>query len=228
MPDFNQIGATVRSRAARELRDRILTGRLPAGTRLDLDQITQEFGTSRTPVREALLELSYEGLVAVAPRSGITVLGITPEDAVDSFAVLAALSGKAAEWAAARITPETLVVLRQLAREVHDADDVVAANWRFHRAVNQASGSRRLLVHLRQAVRAVPTSYFELFPAQERKSRADHAALLRAIGDGDGAAARLLAESHVLDAGAALGDWLRGRLTSSDRPTGVPGVPRVP
>lgn len=211
MSDFNPIGGTVRSRAARELRDRILTGRLPAGTRLDLDEITREFGTSRTPVREALLELSYEGLVAVAPRSGITVLGITPDDAVDSFAVLAALSGKAAEWAATRITPDELVTLRRLAGEVHGSDDVVAANWRFHRAVNRASGSRRLLVHLRQAVRAVPGSYFELFPAQERRSRKDHAALLAAIGRGDTARARTLAESHVLDAGAALGDWLRGR-----------------
>ena len=51
------MGGTVRARAARELRDRILTGRLQPGTRLDLDEITREFGTSRTPVREALLAL---------------------------------------------------------------------------------------------------------------------------------------------------------------------------
>jgi DNA-binding GntR family transcriptional regulator len=212
MSDFNRIGETVRSRAARELRDRILTGRLRPGARLDLDQITREFGTSRTPVREALLELSYEGLVSVAPRSGITVLGITPEDAVDSFAVLAALSGKAAEWATARITTDDLAELHRLADAVEDAEDVVAANWRLHRAVNRASGSHRLLVHLRQAVRAVPSSYFELFPAQEERSRTEHAALLRAMRRGDGAKARVLAEAHVLEAGDALGDWLRGRL----------------
>ena len=82
----------------------MLTGRLRPGDRLDLDEITEEFGISRTPVREALLELSYEGLVTVTPRSGITVVGISPEDAVDNFAVLAALAGKAAEWATSRIT----------------------------------------------------------------------------------------------------------------------------
>ena len=211
MSDFNPMGETVRSRATRELRDRILTGRLKAGARIDLDEITREFGISRTPVREALLELSYEGLVAVAPRSGITVLGITPDDAVDSFAVLAALAGKAAQWAAERITAEELAELRRLARSVEESQDVLAANWQFHRAVNVASGSRRLLVHLRQAVRAVPASYFELFPAQERRSRAEHAALLRAIGSGDALKARTLAEAHVLDAGAALGDWLRNQ-----------------
>ena len=53
------ISGTVRERAARELRDRILTGTLAAGSRLDLDAITEEFATSRTPVREALLELSF-------------------------------------------------------------------------------------------------------------------------------------------------------------------------
>ena len=49
--DGIDIAGTVRERAARELRDRILTGALPAGTRLDLDAITKEFATSRTPVR---------------------------------------------------------------------------------------------------------------------------------------------------------------------------------
>jgi DNA-binding GntR family transcriptional regulator len=220
MSDINRMNETVRTRAARELRDRILTGRLTPGSRLDLDQITREFGTSRTPVREALLELSHEGLVAVAPRSGITVLGISPEDAVDSFAVLAALSGKAAEWATARVGPEELAELQRLAAAVEDADDMVAANWRFHRAVNQASGSRRLLVHLRQAVRAVPSSYFELFPAQEERSRAEHAALIGAMRRGDAVKARALAEAHVFEAGGALGDWLRTR-HAADRQGGA-------
>ncbi|MGO9027296.1 MAG: GntR family transcriptional regulator [Acidimicrobiales bacterium] len=209
MSDIKSIGGTVRSRAARELRDRVLTGRLHPGDRLDLDEITEEFGISRTPVREALLELSYEGLVTVAPRSGITVIGITPEDAVDNFAVLAALAGKAAEWASSRITGPQLDELDRLAAAVTEDGDVVDANRRFHRAVNLAAGSPRLLTYLRQAVRVVPVSYFTLVPEQGRRSRADHAELLDAIGRGDTAAARTIAETHVLDAGAALGDWMR-------------------
>ena len=209
MSDFKSIGGTVRSRAARELRDRVLTGQLRPGDRLDLDEITEEFGISRTPVREALLELSYEGLVVVTPRSGITVVGISPEDAVDNFAVLAALAGKAAEWATSRITGPQLNELHRLADAVTTDPDVVDANRRFHRAVNLAAGSPRLLTYLRQAVRVVPGSFFTLFPEQERRSRADHAALLDAIGRGDAASARTIAEAHVLDAGAALGDWMR-------------------
>jgi len=84
----------------------------------------------------------------------------------------------------------------------------VVANRRFHRAVNLASGSPRLLTYLRQAVRVVPGTYFELFPEQKRRSRTEHAALLEAIGRGDAPAARAIAEAHVLDAGAALGQWL--------------------
>ena len=212
-----KLAATVRSRAATELRDRILTGRLPRGTRIDLDQLSEEFGISRTPVREALLELSYEGLVAVAPRSGITVLGITPDDAIDNFAVLAALSGKAAEWATARVTPEQLGELRALADAITGAADVVAANQRFHRALNLASGSPRLLLHLRQAVRVVPASYFELFPEQEARSRREHEALLDAMAKGDTVGARSIAEAHVLDAGEALRRWLEEQDATTTR-----------
>ena len=110
--DGVDIAGTVRERAARELRDRILTGALPAGTRLDLDAITKEFATSRTPVREALLELSYDGLVRVAPRSGITVIGMSPEDVLDSFTILGVLTGQAAAWAAQRVTDEGIQRLR--------------------------------------------------------------------------------------------------------------------
>jgi DNA-binding GntR family transcriptional regulator len=206
--DIKLITETVRAQAANELRDRILTGRLRPGDRLELDSLSAEFGTSRTPIREALLELSYEGLVAITPRSGIAVIGITPQDAVDNFAVLAALAGKAAEMAASRVTPGELGELQRLAGAIDGSEDVVLANRRFHRALNQASRSPRLLTYLRQAVRVVPGNYFDLFPEQERRSRREHAALLDALVRRDGPAARILAEEHVLAAGEALGQWL--------------------
>jgi DNA-binding GntR family transcriptional regulator len=155
--------------------------------------------------------LSYEGLVAIAPRSGMAVVGITPEDAVDNFAILAALAGKGAEMATARITPEELTELRALAEAIDGADDVVAANRHFHRAINLAARSPRLLTYVRQAVRVVPGNYFELFPEQAQRSRREHAALLDAMASGDGEGARRIMEAHVLTAGEALGDWLAKR-----------------
>ncbi|HXA74924.1 MAG TPA: FCD domain-containing protein [Acidimicrobiales bacterium] len=138
----------------------------------------------------------------------MAVVGITPEDAVDNFAILAALAGKGAELATARITPEELRDLRALAAAIGESDDVVAANRHFHRAINLAARSPRLLTYVRQAQRVVPGNYFELFPEQEQRSRREHAALLDAMERGDGSEARLLMEAHVLSAGEALGTWL--------------------
>jgi DNA-binding GntR family transcriptional regulator len=195
------IAGTVRERAARELRDRILTGALPAGTRLDLDAITKEFSTSRTPVREALLELSYDGLVKVAPRSGITVIGISPEDLLDSFTILGVLTGQAAAWAARRVTPEGVKRLRDLATDID-------ANWEFHREIHQAAHSRRLMAQIRQAVRVVPSNFLAMFPEHEHNSMDDHQALVSALADGDAEKARDIAERHVLDAGHSLASRL--------------------
>jgi DNA-binding GntR family transcriptional regulator len=200
-PNDVDIAGTVRERAARELRDRILTGALPAGTRLDLDAITKEFATSRTPVREALLELSYDGLVKVAPRSGITVIGISPEDVLDSFTILGVLTGQAAAWAARRVTPEGVQRLRDLATDID-------ANWHFHREIHQAAHSRRLMAQIRQAVRVVPSNFLAMFPEHEHHSLEDHQALVSALADGDAEKARSIAERHVLDAGHSLASRL--------------------
>jgi DNA-binding GntR family transcriptional regulator len=217
------ISTTVRAQAANELRDRILTGRLRPGDRLDLDQLTAEFGISRTPIREALLELSYEGLVAITPRSGMAVVGITPTDAVDNFAILAALAGKAAQMATERMGAAELGELQQLAAAIDGSDDVVGANRRFHRAVNLAARSPRLLVYLRQAIRVVPGNYFELFPEQEHRSKREHAALLRAMAAGDASMARRVAENHVLAAGHALGGYLAALSTGEAEGAPVAG-----
>ena len=87
---------------------------------------------------------------------------------------------------------------------------MVAANRRFHRAINLAARSPRLLTYVRQAQRVVPGNYFELFPEQARRSRREHAELLDAMACGDAAEARRVMEAHVLSAGEALGDWLAG------------------
>jgi DNA-binding GntR family transcriptional regulator len=209
-PRSLDISGTVRERAARVLRDRILTGELPAGTRIDLDAITEEFATSRTPVREALLELSYEGLVRVAPRSGITVIGISPADVLDSFTILAVLSGQAAAWTAERID-DHLELLRHLAADVDSRagnESTIDANWRFHRELHRAAQSPRLLAQIRQAVRVVPSNFMEVFPEHENHSLNDHSELLSALAARNAPRARQIAERHVLDAGRSLATWL--------------------
>ncbi len=211
------VSGTVRERAARVLRDRILTGELAPGSRLDLDAITEEFATSRTPVREALLELSFEGLVRVAPRSGVTVIGISPEDVLDSFTILGVLTGQAAAWAAERLTPQEISRLRQLAADVaaRSGDDAIGeANWRFHQEIHRAAHSPRLLTQIKQAARVVPTNFLTLFPEHEKHSLDEHEQLLDALQARDARAAREIAERHVLDAGRSLAEWLEQRSAS--------------
>ena len=210
-------GGTVRDRAARELRDRILVGDLPAGTRIDLDRLAEDFGTSRTPVREACLALAHEGLVKVAPRSGVTVIGVTPEDTVENFAIMAVLSGVAAAWAAERITPQELKIVRGLrttvVATVESEGDIANANWAFHREINRASRSPRLLRMLSQTGRMIPMSFFSLFPEQIPCSLSEHDALVAALEARDPMTTRSVTEKHFAESGRLLsahleaGDW---------------------
>jgi DNA-binding GntR family transcriptional regulator len=209
-----EMGMTVRDRVTRELRHRIIFGRLHAGDRLDLDALAKEFGTSRTPVREACLELANDNLVKVAPRSGVTVIGITEADLLDNFELMTSLAGWAAAWAAERATPEDLVRIEELARGVEQVaaagGEVAIANAAFHRSINQASHSPRLMALIRQAARLFPDRFSDVVPSQVDCSLQEHADLVGAIADRDPGRARGLMESHFHEASRRLRAHLAG------------------
>lgn len=204
---------TGRERIQEDLRDRILSGVLAPGSRLDLDAVAKEYGTSRTPVREACLGLGQEGLVRVAPRSGIQVIGITPEAILENFAIMAALCGVAAQWAADRITPRQLLRIRELNREIKVAaqsgDDIVTLNWEFHREINRSCASERLQEMLRDAVKMIPHTFLQLFPEHVVCSLDEHDALVKALANHDGVAARRITEEHFESAAAVVAAQLR-------------------
>jgi DNA-binding GntR family transcriptional regulator len=195
---------TARERVAAALRERILAGALQDGYALNLDMLAQGFGTSRTPVREACMDLAKDGLVEIAPRSGITVRGLTPETVVENFAIMAVLSAAAAEWAAERITPAELDRARELAVEVaiavRNGKDVDTPNWMFHREVNRACKSPRLLAMLGGAGRLIPQSFFNLFPEHAESSLDEHEALLEAVARRDGRQAAEVTRLHLREA----------------------------
>lgn len=202
-----KLGATVRDRIAEVLRDEIISGKLSKGMRIDLDETAAELGTSRTPVREACLVLVHEGLVEVAPRTGVSVVGLTPRDVEDNFALMAVLSGTAAAWASERGTPEQHKEIRLLSDEVRAAadagGDIRTANFLFHRAINRASNSARLLILLRQTGRLIPTSYFDMIPEQASCALREHDDIVAAVIAGDPEKARRLSEEHLVRAGRA-------------------------
>lgn len=219
---WSHLGATVRDRVAHELRDRILTGQLGAGMRIDLDDLARDFGTSRTPVREACLTLMHEGLVRMAPRSGVTVLGVTAQDTLDNFALMAVLSGVAASWAARRISEEQLVKVRTLKDDIVRAaggdGDIAKTNWLFHREINKSSRSERLMALLGQTGRMIPPTFFDVIPEQIPCSLSEHDELVEALSNHDAERAREVTERHFASAGRLLSRHLLG---STERRAGA-------
>src|SRR6187200_1949486 len=81
---------------ANSLREDILAGRLPPGTRLDIGQLSRRFQISRTPIDDGLRRLEDEGLVIVAPRRGTFVAPLDARDLDEVFQIRAALEALAA------------------------------------------------------------------------------------------------------------------------------------
>ncbi|MEV8195282.1 GntR family transcriptional regulator [Rhodococcus pyridinivorans] len=201
------VGGTVADRITAILREEILLGHYSRGSRLDLDGLAERFGTSRTPVREALFILSQEGLAHVAQRSRVTVIGLTPQDVRDNFDVMAVLSGVAAKWAAYRMDDAARTQITKAWARISSAseqDDLVRLSWDFHREINLASGSKSLINQLRHAGRLVPRTFFELVPDQIGCSRVEHDEIFTALVAGDGDGAGTVTEHHFRNAGRSL------------------------
>ena len=133
----------------REVRRSIIMGRCRPGERLDLHGLGREYGTSVTPVREALQMLAQEGLVTVKPHSGYFVTQITLKQLGDLLDLRQILELAAVERAATRITEEQLAQLAQVHAGYTGDDDAAydrytEENRRFHRLIAEASGNEEL------------------------------------------------------------------------------------
>lgn len=92
-------------------------GVLLPGDALDEDALARQFGVSRTPVREALLQLSVRGLVSIAPRAGIYVSRLSIPELLGLLELLAELEGACAKLATRRIAPADAAELRRVHEE---------------------------------------------------------------------------------------------------------------
>ena len=158
---------SLKDSAADYLREQILTGQLTPGTKIDQDEISDALGISRLPVREALIELANEGLVDAVPRRGAFVARLERADIVDHYRIFGLVAGLAASRAATSLTDAQLVELRQVHESflaATDADAQATWNHEFHRRINRAGGSRRLVSVLALLSRSLPVRYFEFVP----------------------------------------------------------------
>jgi DNA-binding GntR family transcriptional regulator len=196
-------------RAYHELRDRIVTLRLPPGVVLREDALMRELGIGRTPLREAVKRLALENLVAVQPRRGTFVSAVEAADIVHITEVRAELEGYAAELAALRIDGVSRALGEQLRAELDDLtraadqDALMRFDERVHRFIWEASRNPYLVETLER--------YFTLslrvwYLVLDRVPGLGHTVhdqvnLLDALldGDGDGTRARAIMREHVLE-----------------------------
>ncbi len=97
---------------AERIREAIVLGNIPPGTRLLEAQLATRLGVSRIPVREALARLEAEGLVERAPYQGARVMRLTIDQVRESFMLRSLLEGFATKLATPHVTPEEIARLR--------------------------------------------------------------------------------------------------------------------
>jgi DNA-binding GntR family transcriptional regulator len=192
------------------LTDEIAAGRLAAGTALD------RFGASRTPVREALRQLAFNGLVELRPRRGVVVTRMTPERIMDMFETTAEFEAMCVRLATYRMTPlerSHLMDLHAQSGDMVAAGDVDAydtLNRSFHEALYGATHNG----FLKEQALALRTRLSGFRRTQLRHgdriqgSRAEHGAILAAIAEGDGEAAARRMRAHMLNAASALRHYI--------------------
>lgn len=140
---------TSRQKIYKALRRAIILGHLRPGERLSIEMLADQYGTSVTPVRDALQMLSQEGLITIKPRSGYFVTRITLKQLRDLLDLRQILELAAVERAAARITEAELVELERVHAGYTGDDDAsyeryTDENRRFHTLIARAAGNQEL------------------------------------------------------------------------------------
>jgi DNA-binding GntR family transcriptional regulator len=128
------------------LRQRIFSRELEPGSWIDELKIAEEYGISRTPLREALKVLAAEGLVTMKVRRGAYVTEVSDKDLADVYHLLALLESDAAGVVAGRASEAELAELKALHTELKAAvkkrDEFFAINERFHMRILEIADNR--------------------------------------------------------------------------------------
>lgn len=194
-------------RIAVHLRDQILTGHLRPDTYIRPHVIAEQFDTSITPVREALLLLKQEGFIGLTPRKGFVVKPISTQDIIDMFRLQSYLSGELASRAALKITAQGIENLRNVqaayveAIALGDDEGVFKRNREFHKLINLAADAPKLAIAFVNAARFTPRKFFGEHEAFFDDAVAEHQEMIDALADHDADRARAEIVKHVSRAG---------------------------
>lgn len=188
------------------LRQRIVSGQLPPGGRLDPTEVATELGMSRTPVREAILRLDAAGLVERLPYRGVVVSRIDTQAAEDVAAMRIHLETLAARLATPRLRPEDLEAMRSAHERISallagsgDADQFSELNRTFHTALYRRADSAVLLRTL-EDLACHADRFRRHFDLRSSPVQAQHGSILAACEAGDPDAVAAATRDHVLAA----------------------------
>jgi DNA-binding GntR family transcriptional regulator len=208
------------SRTAASLRlqieEGIVSGHIEPGARLDEARLAEQFGVSRTPIREALQQLAAEGLVTIRPRRGAIVAAPGVGELVALFEAMAELESACAGLAARRMDTNGHRRLRELQAacklcvKARAPDDYYARNVTLHEAIYDGSGNP-VLASATRRMRNRLAAYRRLqlrSPTRLQASNAEHAEIVEAIVAADEERARRLMRVHVGVQGESFADFL--------------------
>jgi DNA-binding GntR family transcriptional regulator len=177
-----------------------------ADIRLDERRLAQDFGISRTPVREAMAQLEREGFVRAIPRRGIYVVRKTKREVIEMITAWAALESMAARLITENASTDEIAALRRMFATFEDGkvrahlDEYSEVNIEFHQTIIRMSGNRvlidlaaNLFTHMRMIRR-------KTIGEKDRVDRSirDHMHIIEAIEARDAASAEALVRSHAL------------------------------
>jgi DNA-binding GntR family transcriptional regulator len=187
------------------LLEAILTGRLAPGTVVTEVGLAKQLDVSRTPVHDALRQLSKDGLVQQRANHRAVIASFTREDLFDIFDMRKLLEGEAARRAASRIDRQTLQGLRQTGEDLaaHPEAPGWLGRWadfdeQFHESIARASGSTRLCQDIVR-YRAMHRSFNRLVTTRSclTQALAEHLRILEALEHRDGEAAARAIRDHI-------------------------------
>ncbi len=142
---------SLREQVYEYLRDEIQNRKLLPGSTINLNKISQQLGISKTPLRDAIIQLEIEGFVTILPRRGVTVKKLSLQEIKDSYEIVGALEGSVILNEFDKITDvhisrmEKLNAEQKAALENEDYDSYYKLNLDFHNVFNNLSGNKTLM-----------------------------------------------------------------------------------
>lgn len=191
-------------RIADALRDRILSGTLGPGTRIFQEEIAEEFGVSRIPIRESLRILESAGLVTIIASSGAWVASMNLAELQESYLIRERLEPLLLGLAVPLHSPDSLTRLSELAAEANAANSVeefLDLDRKFHLATFEGpsvDNLRSMVDRLWNSTQHYRRAFMELvWDSGLRETRMEHDLLVKAISDRDVRSAEELMAVHI-------------------------------